>query len=113
MRKAKVIKSRRSEYPDPLIIKQGQKLRTEKKDTEWPGWTWCIDEGGKAGWVPFSYLQITGETAKAIRNYDATELTVKAGAELKLIDEEARWYWCQDSSGKEGWVPAECISVIA
>ncbi|NIP44371.1 MAG: hypothetical protein GWO41_09205 [candidate division Zixibacteria bacterium] len=112
MRKAKVIKSRRSDYPDPLIIKQSQKLRIEKKESEWPGWTWCIDDDGKAGWVPSSYLKITGKTAEAINGYDAAELTVKPGDELKLIDEEAGWYWCRDLHGNQGWVPAECISVI-
>ncbi|HEQ98090.1 MAG TPA: hypothetical protein ENO22_01970 [candidate division Zixibacteria bacterium] len=112
MKKAKVAKSYKSAYPDPLILRSGQKLRTEEKESEWPGWTWCVDDDGRAGWVPSSYLQITENTARAITDYNANELTVDIGDELQLLEEESGWYWCENSNGERGWVPAECISDI-
>ncbi len=112
MNKAKVIKNYKSAYPDPLIITAGQMLKIEQKESEWPGWTWCIDNNGKVGWVPSSYLDIDGNSARAAADYNANELTVEAGDELKLIKGEADWFWCEDSNGHLGWVPSECVEIV-
>jgi uncharacterized protein YraI len=112
MKKAKVIKSYKSAYPDPLIIKVGQNLKIEQKESEWPGWTWCIDDNGKAGWVPSSYLEIDGNSARAFADYNANELTAETGDELILLKEESGWYWCEDSNGSPGWVPSECVEIV-
>jgi len=112
MPRAKVIRSYKSAYPNPLIINAGQNLRIEKRESEWPGWTWCLDNNGKAGWVPSAYLSINGLTAKALVEYNANELTVETGDELEFIKEESGWAWCQDRNNNLGWVPISCIEKI-
>ena len=51
-----------------------------KDDPEHPGWRWCTAPDGRSGWVPEEILQrpLTGE-AVLTTDYDATELTVRAG----------------------------------
>jgi hypothetical protein len=59
-----------------------------KRDQQWQPYLWCTDPSGHTGWVPESYLKMTGEReAVALRSYDATELTIGRGEELEVLDE--------------------------
>jgi uncharacterized protein YgiM (DUF1202 family) len=59
-----------------------------------------------------SYIDRKGDVAVALQDYDATELTVQVGQELEISDEEAGWYWCTDSEGESGWIPADHVELI-
>jgi hypothetical protein len=50
-----------------------------------------------------------GETATLRQDYDATELTVRAGEELMVMVEESGWLWCANRTGQRGWVPANHV----
>lgn len=105
------MKSRyRSAYPEPLKLKCGEKVKLGKKTGESSGWVWSEDKNGKTGWVPKSYLQIKGNSGKLLFDYDATELSVKRGEELRILKEESGWLWCQNRKGDYGWVPSDKIS---
>ncbi|MBN1211801.1 MAG: SH3 domain-containing protein [candidate division Zixibacteria bacterium] len=108
----RVIKAYRSAYPDPLIIKAGEVLTIENRESEWAGWTRCINKNGKDGWIPDSCLETRGNKATALRDYDATELTVDHGEELIVVNKEAGWFWCENQDGQTGWVPGECLEMI-
>jgi uncharacterized protein YgiM (DUF1202 family) len=98
-----------SAYPEPLVVKAGEPLTVEDRTSEWPGWVWCANSDGKSGWMPGSYLQRNGEHAKALRDYDATELSVIAGDKLIVIESESGWCWCRTIAGRHGWVPSEYL----
>jgi len=108
----KVIKAYRSAYPDPLIIKAGEVLTVEKKESEWAGWTWCVNKQGKSGWAPNSYLEINGDSCTALHDYDATELTIAVGEELTVLNEESGWFWCKNKEDCTGWVPVDCVELL-
>jgi len=97
-------------YPDPIVIRAGDRLAVEERDSEWPGWLWCTAPTGKSGWVPERYLQRHGQAATARRDYDATELTVHAGQVVTATTHEAGWRWCTDARGDSGWVPDEHLA---
>jgi uncharacterized protein YgiM (DUF1202 family) len=111
-KKGKVINTYRSAYPDPLIIKTGEVLSVEERESEWAGWTWCVNKNGKAGWVPERYLEFSGDSCKALHDYDATELSVAVGEVLTVLNEESGWAWCENKNGRTGWVPADCIEIM-
>jgi len=101
----------RSTSVDPIVMKAGDYLQVEDRQTEWAGWVWCVHPNGKSSWVPKKFLQREGDTAYATRDYDATELTVEVGQKLEILGEEAEWYWCKTEAGDYGWVPVENVNV--
>jgi hypothetical protein len=67
----------RSTSTDPIVMKTGDRLQVEDRQTEWAEWVWCMHPNGKSSWVPENFLQRDRDTARATRDYDATELTVE------------------------------------
>ena len=108
----RIIKEHKSPFPDPLIVKKGEKLYIENKNSEWPGWIWSVSESKKSGWIPKNYLEIHGNKAFILRDYDATELTASIGEEFLIEYEESGWGWLTSKSGKSGWIPLENIEII-
>lgn len=96
-------------FPNPLVLGAGQELAISDRESEWPGWLWCTTPEGSSGWVPESYVARQGETATLRRDYDATELSVRAGEELTIEWEESGWLWCANRAGQRGWVPANYV----
>jgi len=93
---------------DQTTIRAGQEVHTGKRTEEWPGWVWCTTAGGWSAWVPESYLEIHGETARFTRDYMAREFTVKVGEELTVVEKPGGWLFCTNSRGERGWIPAHC-----
>jgi SH3-like domain-containing protein len=110
MAKCKVIESYTSAYPNPLKLRRGDEVAVTEKECEWPGWLWCADTDGVQGWVPTSYLDRAGGTARLLRDYDATELSVSVDDELEIIEEESGWFRCRKPSGEIGWVPENVVA---
>ncbi|MFX1281185.1 MAG: SH3 domain-containing protein [Promethearchaeota archaeon] len=108
----KVIKEYKTPFPDPLKIEKDEYVQIEERESEWPGWIWCITKIGKEGWVPKSYLEIQEINAKLLQNYDATELSVMVGEEFMIEDEESGWFWVTNEQGKKGWIPIENVKII-
>ena len=53
---------------------------------------------------------MTGEhQAVALRDYDATELSVGRKELLEVLDEVGGWYLCRTQTGMSGWVPCSCV----
>ena len=71
---------------------------------------WCIaTETGLAGWVPKQYLSIDGALGTVVKGYSSAEMAVELGDELTVEYYLNGWGWCTDDSGKQGWVPEECM----
>jgi uncharacterized protein YgiM (DUF1202 family) len=100
-----------SPYTYPLKIQKGERLQVGDKESEWPGWVWCTNIDGKDRWVPRNYMEIRGKSGIMIQDYDATELTVSIGEELKIEKEESGWVWVSNKEEKKGWVPLENIKI--
>jgi hypothetical protein len=109
-RKCRVVSEYRSAYPEPFVVLPGEELTAGEKDSEWPGWVWCTNRDGESRWVPEAYVQRQGQICIALRAYDATELTVRAGEDLIAGEEASGWIWCTNREGQSGWVPAEHLS---
>jgi len=107
----RVVSDYRTPYPDPVTLKAGDVLTIGDQHSPWPGWIWCTDRDGKSAWVPESYVEREGNTGTMRRDYDATELSVRAGEELAIGEEESGWFWCTNQAGQSGWVPAEHVQV--
>lgn len=99
----------RAAYPDPLVLRAGDRVTVAEKKSEWPGWLWCTDTGGKAGWVPADYIERKGDTGTLVVDYDARELSVSAGDELQVLKEQSGWAWCRKPNGDLGWVPLKIL----
>ena len=109
----RVITDYRSAYPDPIVLSVGDEVTVEDRKSEWSGWVWCTTAKGKSGWVPEKYIQRNDSSGIALRDYDAAELSVAEGEELKIIDEESGWLRCQHEDGRLGWVPMEHVERTA
>jgi uncharacterized protein YgiM (DUF1202 family) len=107
-----VIADYRSAYPDPIVLCVGDEVTIEDRESEWTGWIWCATLKGKSGWVPESYIQRGGSSGTALRNYDATELSVTKGEQLTILEEVSSWYWCQTENGCLGWVPKQNVEAV-
>jgi uncharacterized protein YgiM (DUF1202 family) len=98
-----------SAYPDPLKLKVGDEVKVEDRESEWPGWLWCTDRTGNAGWIPGLYVERDGDTGTLRVDYDATELTVEAGDEVEVLGEQSGWAWCRKAGGEQGWLPLNVL----
>jgi len=107
-----VIEKHQASDKYPLIITKGETLKFERKETEWDGWIWCINNDGKGGWVPETYLELQEEVCDVLQNYNAIELTVNIGEEFMIEEEESDWFWLNNEKGKEGWVPKKNVRII-
>ncbi|MHA2398126.1 MAG: SH3 domain-containing protein [Promethearchaeota archaeon] len=108
----KVIVEYKTPFSNPLIIKKGENIIVEEKESEWPGWLWCRNKQNNCGWVPTNYLRIQDNNCIALQDYDATELTVSIGEDLFIEKQESGWIWASNKEGKKGWVPLENVKIV-
>lgn len=103
----KVLEDYEVAYPNPIRLSVGDKVQVTKRETnpDWLGWVFCIDKHGVSGWVSEKYLNIDGPSAEVLRNYDASELAVKAGENVYCLVEEFGWAWVRNAQNLEGWIP--------
>jgi hypothetical protein len=100
-------------YPEPLVLRAGQRVRFERRETEWEGWLWCTSESGKPGWVPEAWLTLRGPFAVLQRDYCARELTVRRGTVVTGSLIESGWLWATTDTGVSGWVPLRVLEQYA
>jgi hypothetical protein len=110
--KYRVIAPHRPGPGEPLVAREGDGLRFERRATEWEGWLWCITGEGRSGWVPESWVEIAGETCLMRRDYDATELAVTAGDEVVGELTASGWIHVRHENGKAGWVPLRVLEPV-
>ena len=73
------------------------------------GWIWTTLASGNSGWALEELLSMSGLTAVALADYDATELTTEVGERARVIFEMLHWAWVKNSAGREGWVPMKSL----
>ena len=111
--RVRVLRAHVTNVSNPVRFAAGDALSIGHRDRQWTSYVWCTDQSGHAGWVPDSYIEMTGEhDATALRDYDAAELTVGEGEELDAIEEASGWMLCRTGLGVTGWVPADRVEPI-
>lgn len=95
-------------YPDPINVIAGA-IVTPVLDgsvsTDIIGWTWCVAEDGRSGWVPESWCENVGAGWRLTRDFNALELTVQKGQRLRLLYSESGFVMARTEAGEQGWVP--------
>lgn len=105
-----VKKNHTSEFPEPITFLKGTQLNVVEKyegEEEWDNWYFCEIPGQKGGYVPGDVIDFLNEnTARAIEDYTARELTVKEGTRLVSTMAMNGWAWCETQDSRtSGWVP--------
>ena len=102
-----------TQYPDPLTMNVGDKLKIVKsRDDEWPGWVFCESQNGKQGWVPKNTVKIDGIGAVAQQGYEAREVTVMEGEIVRIERVESGWAWVTNMTNETGWVPLKNLKIV-
>jgi hypothetical protein len=106
MASARLLRDYRTQYHDPVRCARGEAVTVGKCDDEWPEFYWATDAHGRSGWVHRRYLEATAGTTRAARDYSARELDARQGEIVQLLEEAGGWWWCENSAGAQGWLPA-------
>jgi Variant SH3 domain len=110
---ALVVASYDSQYPDPISMNVGDQLKIVKRtDVEWPGWVFCESQTLKKGWVPENSIKIKGESAVAMQNYVAREVSVMEGEIVRIETVESGWAWVTNMTNETGWVPLKNLKIV-
>lgn len=108
--RARVTESYVPAYLEPVRLRKGDVVSVGHCDQLWKAYCWCTSHKGSQGWVPQSYLQMTGDAeAVATRDYDGVELTVGKGEIVEILDDEGGWRLCRTVRGTVGWLPGDIL----
>lgn len=109
-----VVEKHKSNFPNPISFKKGERLHMGKRDTEFQGWIWVTTHDGNEGWAPVQYLQMKQGTDQAVanRDYIARELDTRVGEQLTLHHELGEWGWVEKRDGSCGWVPMKTTRIL-
>ncbi len=108
---AQVIRNYDPKYPDPIELKAGERVRLGARDIEYPGWIWGTSaRDGRSGWIPESFLRVSGEEGEALRDYRAHELSVKSGEMVHVVEEALGWALVTTNDDRQGWIPLDCLA---
>ncbi len=92
-------------------VHQGDQVRVLRHDDKPPGWFFGAAGVGLEGYFPLAWFALSadGTTATARRDYDAAELTIRAGVEIECLETEAEWLLVRTAEGHQGWIPGDCV----
>ena len=83
----RVVTSRVRDHVENIRIRQGESIVVGHRNQQYPQFLWCAAEDGHAGWVPEEFLHMdTDREATALRDYDASQLTVVKGELLEALE---------------------------
>ncbi|RNA66601.1 SH3 domain-containing protein [Alteribacter keqinensis] len=108
-----IMKPHKSNYPDPITLSKGEKVRTGRiyeGPEGWENWIYCTTVNGESeGWVP---AQIINDHV-ITEDYCAKELNIDAGEQVEVVKELNGWLWVKNvRTGEEGWIPREAAKLI-
>ena len=110
----RVAVSRARDHVENIHIREGDAIVVGHRNQQFPEFVWCAAEDGHHGWVPEQFLHMEGpREATALRDYDASQLTVVKGDLLEALEQVGAWVRCRNSAGAEGWVPETCLEAVA
>jgi SH3-like domain-containing protein len=104
-----VISAHRTQYPNPIRFKAGDRVTVVKRDDEYPGWIWTTVVSGHSAWAPEELLSVSGADAVALADYESTELNTEPDECVRVMFELLEWAWVENAAGREGWVPIKTL----
>ncbi len=108
--RVRVTASRPRDHIETISIRVGEVVGVGHRNQQYPEFLWCATEHDRQGWVSESYLELAGPMeAVALRDYDASQLTVVKGELLDVLDQSGVWVLCRSATGVQGWVPASSL----
>jgi RimJ/RimL family protein N-acetyltransferase len=92
-------------------VRGGDIVRRVRDDEKNPGWFLGVAPGGVEGYFPSRWFEADpdGAIARALRDYDAMELTIEANVEVECLAEESGWLLVRTDDGRQGWIPVDCM----
>ena len=90
--------------PHPLILKGGTAVQILRNDQSWPGWLW-VEAGNQAGWIPESFLEMSGTAATTGRDFNGRDLSARRQEVLLAIEEAPGWIFAENARKERGWFP--------
>ncbi len=92
------------------VVERGSTVIFISIDEKNPAWFFGKAENHIEGYFPHAWFEVNenNSTAKALRDYDATELTVKIGDEINITEEYMGWLLVVRDQSK-GWIPEGCV----
>ena len=110
-----VIEPYHSPYPNPIIFHAGEQVTVRKEfteDPEWKDWVWCQGKRDNQGWAPKQYLELSGRQGVFLTEYNALELSVRAGEVLKVHETVNGFAMAEAADGRLGWVPLKNLAPV-
>jgi len=116
MKEFRVIKSRRSEFDNPIkVIEDQTVLCLEESDPlgDWPDWVLCETKDNK-GWIPKSIIRRKADLGIITEDYDATEFDLTEDEIVVMDYAKGGWIWGHKSSNPEikGWTPLTHLEAL-
>ena len=110
-----VIEKHETEYPNPIILKAGEKVIIGEEfnsNENWTNWVYCTKtDYSTGGWVPKQLIEYNSATI--LQDYSAEELNVEKSILIEGITELNGWLWSKNkSTNKTGWIPMEKIQPL-
>lgn len=108
----------RSEYPNPLVLKQGDPLtigELYQGPENWDHWIYCSTAEHAGGWVPEQIIEHLPQagTGRAMEDYSALEMDVDVDDRVRGNRVLNGWCWClRPQDGAQGWVPTSKLSPL-
>lgn len=117
MRRARVVVAHRAPDRPAIQVARGEAVTLGDRDGDWPQFVWTTISRenaveGLGGWVPAALFDAEYGPATALSDYDARELNADADEILSLHYELAQWWWAENSSGAQGWIPARALELL-
>ncbi|RNF84412.1 SH3 domain-containing protein [Montanilutibacter psychrotolerans] len=112
MRRARVVVAHRAPDRPAIRVRRGDAVVLGNRDRDWPQFVWTVVEGGNGGWVPAELFDTDHGRATALADYDTRELDADADQVVQLHHEMARWWWAEDDTGAQGWIPERALELL-
>jgi SH3-like domain-containing protein len=107
----RVIRDYAAQYSWPIAVRANEVVHAGARDDEYPDWQWCRSDAGREGWVPVSLLvPIEAGRARISEDYDATELSVVNGEDVRVTRRLSQWARVTNASGASGWIPESVLA---
>jgi hypothetical protein len=110
------IKEYKTPYPGSIIFRKGEQVLLGDEydeDPAWKGWIRCQGTEDQIAWIPEDYLDIQGDRAHLIKEYDARELNLTLNEVVNISDFINGFGKASNQSGEIGWVPLNHLESIS
>ena len=110
-RPARTSKPHRRSFENAPRVAANDTVRWIRADDANPGWFLGADRNGVEGYFPQRWFELdqSTSTARALRDYDAAELTIEAGVDVECLETESGWVLVRTAAGDQGWIRGNCV----